>query len=270
MTEAATAFDEETLNALEVTESHRPSLRKLTYDVESMRDWLRGGFEDRRDVLKWCQCLTIRTLGELPQRFYRELARQFRGGFEGSERVLLSALLTEEVRHRDDIDQDAAEVVRADIEAHLIAPAQHRAFRTLRKNAGEYFDAETARKSRHDPRQQEYVAMRPTIDELERDQQRALVRLLDGLEGAPALVDWFDDVNLATHGEIPEAFITKCYRERSTRSLLAGTEPHHERGRELFAATYLIPYYNLGVRDLVDRVKESPDADREPQEAKLV
>jgi hypothetical protein len=68
-------------------------------------------------------------------------------------------------------------------------------------------------------------------------------------------------VTLATHGEIDETFIARCVREPSTRTVLL--EDSAREARELFAAHYLLPMFNAGVRDLAGRSGEAPKAERQ-------
>lgn len=259
--------DEERDPALE---SHRPALQRLTLDLQQMREDLLTGFRRRADVLDWCQRLTIRSLGELEDQFYHELARQFRGvPKSGKERVMLSALLVPAKRQRD-LGEDAVENFRERLAAESIGRAYHRALRQLRPDAGEYVDDDGYRsdQSDHDPHRQRYVAMRPALNELEDQQQRVLDELLDGLEDREAILGWTEKVELATHGEIPAEFAERCYRESSTASLLtSGTGA--TQGRELFAAHHLIPAFNAGVRDMRSRAGEKPASEREDKEVPM-
>ena len=250
----------------EVPDSYRPALVKLTSDLEEMSDELMDGFRKRADVLDWMQRLTIRTLGELPQRWYHEMARQFRGVPKSArERTLLSAMLVPAVRDRD-LDEDDATELRSRLIALAIAPAYHRAFRKLRADAGEYVDETDGSVSGHSPHVQRYVAMRPAIDELERNQQEAMSDLLEGFDDRQEIIDWGRSVELATHGEIDEMFIARCYREESTASMLTSGRVVDKRARELFCAHHLIPQFNRGVRDLAGRAKEQPDAEQQERE----
>ncbi|GAB3676854.1 hypothetical protein [Halopiger thermotolerans] len=249
----------------EILESHRPALKKLEIDIRQLREELLTGFGSRREILEWSQRLTVRTLGEIRQSWYLELARQFRGvPSSGRERALLSALLTSEERTRE-LDPDAVDGLRERLAAVLLSSSEHRAFRELRSDAGEYLD-DADSESKHDPRMQRFIAMRPALDELETYQQRALSTCLDGLEDRGEILEWGEDLELATHGEIAESFIERCYREPSVASLLTSTDQADKRARELFAAYHIIPAYNAGVRDLAGRAGEQPDADKPEKE----
>lgn len=251
--------------------SRRPALVKLSNDLEGLRNELLEGFDSREEILRWSQRLSVRTLGELPDRWYRELADQFRGIPDSSkERTLVSALLADDVRRRG-LDQSTARELRERLYALSIRPAYHRAFRQLRADAGEYLDEDSSGSSQHTADRQRWTAMRPAIDELEGYQQRALDELVGaphdpddpgGLEDKSAILSWGHTLELATHGELPGEFVARCYQEPSAASVLTGDEPAQERARELFWAYHVAPYCNRGVRDLAGRTSELPDAEK--------
>lgn len=250
----------------DIKESTRPALRKLTRDLEDIEKDLLDGFDSREKVVGWLQELIVRTLGEVDDEWYRKLARQFRGDL-AEERTLLACLLTDEQRSRETISEDHARQVRERLITTRIHPAHHRAFRKLRKDAGEYIDTE-GRLSKHAPELQRYVAMRPALDELEREQRDVLDQLLDGLESRmEILLTWGPKLEEATHGEVSGAFVSRCYREPSTASLLTEQSETASRGRQVFAVYHLLPTFNAGVRDLSGRAGEQPHDDSEDSEA---
>lgn len=249
--------------------SRRPALVKLTADLEELRSELVDGFADRAAIVRWAQRLSIRTLGQLPDRWFEALGEQFRGlPRRDVERTLVAVLLEDAQRERS-IDPDDARELRERLYALTIRPAFHRAFRQLRADAGEYLDDESSTASQHSAARQRWIAMRPALDELERYQKRALDELLGdadadvgGLEDRSAILSWGSTLELATHGELPGEFVARCYREPSTVDVLAGAGAAPQRGRELFWATHLAPVCNRGVRDLSGRTAEQPDAEK--------
>ncbi|QHS17192.1 hypothetical protein GWK26_08580 [haloarchaeon 3A1-DGR] len=248
-------------------ESFRPSLVKLTHDLRALEHELFDGFGSRREVLEWTQRLSVHTLGELPQEWFHAMATQFEGTpASGKERLLMAAMLTPKKRRRD-VDDEAAAEFRRQLSAQTIRPAAHRAFRELRADATEYIDDSSD--GQHAASRQRYVAMRPAIDELADTQMRTMRRLLAGFDDRESILDWGHDLELATHGEIPEEFVTRCYQEDPTWQTLVGRDSADARARELFAAKYVVPFYNRGIRDLAGRAGEHPDADREETEVKL-
>lgn len=244
----------------DATEFVRPSLVRLKLDLEQLEAELYDGFRRRRDVLEWMQRLCVRTLGRTRQEFIEGLGRQFRGRFDDRrERVLLSAMLVPAARDRD-LDAEVVDELRERLAATVIAPAYHRALRHLRKDAGEYIDsAEEANTSGHDPQVQRFIAMRPAVDELDDNQSAVLEDVLDGFDQPRDILEWGRDLELATHGEVSEDLVRRCYIEQSTRRMLLSRARADQRARELFAATYVVPAFNRGVRDLVGRAGEQPD-----------
>jgi len=247
------------------TEFVRPSLVRLKLDLEQLETELYDGFRRRRDVLDWMQRLCVRTLGRTRQAFIENLSRQFRGRFDDSrERALLSAMLVPAARDRD-LEAGTVDELRERLAATVIAPAYHRALRHLRKDAGEYIDsAQESKTSGHDPQDQRFIAMRPAVDELDENQSTVLEDVLDGFDEPRDILEWGRDVELATHGEVDGDLVRRCYVESSTRRMLCSDASADERARELFAATYLVPAFNRGVRDLVGRAGEQPDEDKDP------
>lgn len=241
--------------------SRRPSLVKLTDDKGEIRDALLQGFDSREAILFWLQKVCVRTLGEIPDRFVEAFSREFKPRrTDGQMPTLMAALHTPYARNRDDIDDEAARELRRRLATEYIEPASVRAFNRLRERATEYV-GESDDETDYDPQKQRYIAMRPVLDELEQTQQDCLQQLLDGFDDKDELVRWFDVLQLATHGEVDSEFLTRCYKEKSTRKMLLGDEEKHKRAREVFAAEYILPLFNAGVRDLSGRATEQPDAD---------
>lgn len=254
---------------LDAGHSRRPALVKLTSDLEELREELVAGFDSREAIVRWGQRLSIRTLGQLPDRWWEALGEQFRGTPRSDrERTLVAALLADEYRERPIAPGDAQEL-RERLYALTIRPAFHRAFRQLRADAGEYLDDDSSTSSQHSAARQRWIAMRPALDELERYQKRALDDLLGpdvdddgGLEDRTAILSWGSTLELATHGELPGEFVARAYREPSTVDVLTGDGEPAQRSRELFWATHLAPICNRGVRDLSGRTAEQPDAEK--------
>ena len=269
------------------TETYRPALVKLTNDVDELQSGLYQGFETRREVLEWLQQLAVRTLGEVPQKVFWELSRQFvldqLVDFE--QGVLLAALLRPAVRDRD-LPDDAVDELRERFVATQIRPAYHRAFRELRKDATEYVD-ESDDDTAHDPRRQRHPAMRPALHELDDWQQQALGELLGGFDEPRAILEWGSVVEHATHGELDELdppewtddvdgatvvsgsdgrdFIERAYSEPSARVVLCADGADAAELREVFAAFWIVPAFNRGVRVLSGRAGELPDVEHERQ-----
>jgi len=271
-------------------ETYRPALVKLTDDVEALQSDLYDGFADRRALLEWLQQLSVRTLGEIPQRVFWSFARQFvldqLVGFE--QGTLLAAVIRPAERDRQ-LPEDAVEELRERFVATQVRPAYHRAYRELRKDATEYVD-ETDEDTAHDPGRQRHPAMRPALRELDDWQQRALSELLAGFDEPREILDWGTTVEHATYGELAELeppawaddfdgasglsatgerdFIERCYREASARAVLCADGVDAAELREVFAAFWIVPAFNRGVRVLSGRAGELPDVEHERQQPK--
>lgn len=244
-------------------ESFRPALLKLDKDIRGLEVSLLEGFENRREIVEWTQELSVHTLGCVGQQWFTDLAKQFRSGYSDRyERTLISCLLTGDARVRP-IDGEQAGEVRRQMIAQTIRPAKREAFRELRGSAGEYI-AEDSGSAEHNAARQRFIAMRPALDELHERQQEVLEHVIQpgGFADRDDLLAWTRDLELATHGEIPAGFGTRCYQERSTRRMLTGDGPEYDHAREFFAAAYLIPCFNAGVADLSNRSKENPEKER--------
>lgn len=300
------------------TGSFRPAMLTLSDHADELRGELLEGFPSRADLLKWAQRLSVRSLGELPQRFYRGLGREFRydelaerldvdlgGGRQ--QGVLLACLLQPPARDRDlgdlirqrkarehHVDPDDVEIpvdeLRDAVErliteqrelviATYFRPGFDRAYRQLREDAVEYVD-EADEGDGHVASDQNYLLMRPGLDELDDRQSRALSMALDGLDEPATIIGrWGDLVEEATEGEINQTmrhrdheldFVERCYKEPSTRELLTSDHNATRRARELFAAYHLLPAFNRGVRYRLHKSGELPDADRTESERKQI
>lgn len=241
--------------------TYQPALPTLTQNIRDTRERLLDGFADRRALLEWEQDLCVRTLGRVPHRFYKDIARSFRSGAD--DRTLLAVLIRGGIEGVD-LPRDVARSERRRMAAHWIVPGFMRAFRHLRSDAQQYI-AEAA-EAEHDPDRQRHIAMRPSLNELADYQQRALGECLKGFDTVGEILEWGDHVALATHGEIPQDFITRCYSERASRRVLLDSVPGAARERELLCAHHLLPRFNRGARAVAGRAGELPESEREDTE----
>ncbi|NLV10668.1 hypothetical protein GOC74_12105 [Halomicrobium mukohataei] len=235
----------------------RPALVTLSNNVrERFDELLTGGLRDEDRVLTWLQEMTMRTLGRVDARVYWDFARQFRG----TQGLLVAAMVRPCARQGKmrSLDEDVAEKLRERLLANYFQPAHVDAFRRLRHEATEYV-SEAEDESEHDPTRQSYLAMRPAMSELDEWQERALASLLDGFESRSAILDWGDDLLLATHGELGREWTKRAYEEEPTVEVLTGAQPEHERARRLFAAHHVLPKFRAGVRALSGDAGEMPE-----------
>lgn len=242
--------------SIEGTTPRRPSLSSLTADHREMTNELIEGFSSRREILTWTQRLTIRTLGLFEESWYHRLGEQYRVHPSKPQRTLIAALLDEDTR-RVSVSSAAARRFRERLAGAVVVPVFHRAFRRLRAAATEYVGE---KKDDHDPSEQRFIAMRPSLDRLDEWQYRALTDCLDGFSDVGDIVQWRETLDLATNGEVPEGFIPRCIKERSTREVLLSDSEAAEFARESIAAKKLIPAFNRGSYTLVEYAGEEPDS----------
>lgn len=243
-------------------EVYRPALVTMSKNVRELVSELRDGLADEDDVVRWLRRATVATLGELEEAVYRGFGRQFLG-----RQGLLVAAVVRPASRRRDVPGHVETAVRERLAARYVLPAHHRAFRELRKDATEYVD-EAGDGDAHDPERQSFTAMRPALDELATWQTRTLEALLAGFDEPGDVLEWAEDLELATHGEIPGSFAWRCYNERSTVRVLTGDRPEDERTRRQFAVRHLLPRYRDGVRTLSRRAGEVAAAEHRESEVK--
>lgn len=236
-----------------------PALPTLARDVDSLLDDLESGFSDPNSLVMWLGNVVVKTGGEIEPVVLEDLARQLRTEPEGP---VVASFLTPAARSRS-LEPETTRQIRESFRARFLIPALHRALRELRKSATEYGTGGTGDGSRNDggptdPDRQMFTAMRPGLDEIARYQEKALRALLGGFESEADLLEWVESMELATHGEIPEEWSAKAYREGGAREMLLGSEPAHERARRAFATWFALPLFRKGIRSRRRRAGEVP------------
>lgn len=236
--------------------SYRPALAKLAMDLDESRETLLEGFMDEAEFVEWLQSVTVRTLGELPMPFLRGAADQVR-------KAAMPGVTPAVYRHLvGEVSSEVDRETRLYLWREYLEPAYYRAFKRLRKSVTEYVDTEEpGAEGTHHPARQRYVAMRPAINELDQYQKRCLARIqaayscldVEPLEEPSDILQWGSELRLATHGELAPDFVARCQGEPGTRRILLTG-----RRTTLFAAVYLLPAYNAGIRDLSGRTGEVP------------
>lgn len=237
----------------------QPALPTLVGDVVSLLESLEHGFSGKDEIVLWFGNVVVKTGGEIESVVLEDIARQLRTEPEGP---VVAAFLTPSARSRE-LGSETTRRIRESFRARFLIPALHRALRALRKSATEYGTGGTGDGSRNDggptdPDRQKFTAMRPGLDELARYQERALRALLAGFDSEADLLAWIELMELATHGEIPEEWSAKAYRENGAREMLLGSEPEHERARRAFAAWFALPLFRDGIRSRRRRAGEIP------------
>lgn len=230
----------------------RPALTRLEKHHDELVAELRDGFTSLDEVIFWSQRLSVRTLGVLDDHLFRRI---------GNDRVLWTTLITTEKRTEfrpSAPPPESAQEMRYLFEVEYVLPATRKAFRRLRKSAGEYFDEEEAIAVAG----KEFIAMRPALNHLEERQREILMELLDGgIDGGRSdLLDWLRDLTGASFGQIDGSLQTRAYKEEVTSQVLQGESANPEAGRlarQKLAFTYLLPAFNSGTRKLIGKAGEN-------------
>ncbi|TKX64197.1 hypothetical protein [Halorubrum sp. GN12_10-3_MGM] len=243
------------------TSQTRPALPTLQHDqrvlLEPTADseldhGLRDGFPNRRVTIEWYQAAIVRTLGHITERW--EPVALLR------DRTLLTALVVGPERETfadDPITLNVAREYRQRLERVLVLPAFNLAYNALRKSAGEYPD--DVRNEEHDPKGQDFVAMRPAFQVADRQQRAALQRLWGGFDSVEELQSWLHDLSEPTNGALEESLPARVGRDRVAREHFLGrVEADSARDatqlarkyRERFAVAKLLPAFADGIKRL--------------------
>jgi hypothetical protein len=246
---------------LAMTSQTRPALPTLQHDqrvllepepTSDLEHGLRHGFPHRRATIEWYQAAIVRTIGHVTERWEPEsLVR---------DRTLLTALVVGDEREAfadEVLSLETAREYRRRLERVVVLPAFNRAYNALRKSAGEYPD--DARKSEHDPEQQDFVAMRPAFQVADRQQRTALRQLWGGFDSVEQLQSWLHDLSEPTNGAIEETLSSRVGSDSVAREYLLGrpeadtaleAERVARKYRERFAVTKLLPAFADGLKRL--------------------
>jgi hypothetical protein len=233
-----------------MTESRRPALRKLATDQRECIETLQTPFNSREDVLLWLQRVSVRSLGYLPDDWFRAVA------------LRLDVL--------DDLvgDGDVERFRRGQIGDLVLHRAFRTAFHRVREKVHEYTDTSETEET-PDAEDQKFIAMRPELSAIDTTQRDALVDLFDGFADREAIRLWVHDLRPATEGNLPASFLEYCcYTPMAYEPLVAPPDDGPARtARENLAATLVLPAMNQGVRSLqagAEETVETERADTEP------
>lgn len=241
-----------------------PSLLKLLHDQAALIDpekvgrggetGLRGGFSDRRSVIMWYQRAGVRTLGHI--------GKLWNPTDCVNDTTLLSALVRFDFDDVDPMAVEEARMYRRQLEGHVVIPACNQAFRDLRKVASEYIrqpgDGEGSGREVNpgnkdlDPTRQEYVAMRPGFQTLDKQQRLALEEFWDGFDDEDDLEDWILALNSPTRGEIDGDLADITIGDAVATHHLVD-EPNTREARryqDYFIAVMVLPAFIEGVKSI--------------------
>lgn len=236
-----------------MTKSRRPALRKLASDQRECIEALHDGFDTREDVLLWLQRVAVRSLGYLPDDWFRAVA-------------LRPDVLDDLVG-----DGEVEQFRRGQLGDVVLDRAFRTAFHRVRERVHEYTDSEKGDQQRDetpDPARQKFIAMRPELSAADDAQCEALLALFDGFADRQAIRLWVHDLRPATEGQLPEGFLEYCcYTPPGYEPLVAPPDDGPARtARENLAATIVLPAMNQGVRSLQAGAEETVETESQGHE----
>lgn len=261
MTETVDQFLQEAPDELrfgEVSDEVQPALSRLALDARTHRFSLLDGFADREDVLRWFVEATSATLGSLPTEAYHAIHSEFVTDMRSEEHPpLLGALLDDDSA----VPNGTARELRERIAATAFSPAAAKAMRQLRSDAQE--TAPSRDGVNVSPEREQHAAMRPSLSQIESHQRRALDALLEGFDDVDALLRWGDILSLATHGCIPDDYISDVATNPVGRGILLVGEGHpcpgRYRGAREVTGAWLLQHFANGVRERYRHAAEVSD-----------
>lgn len=250
--------------------AYTPALPTVRAQQQDLRDRLRDGFADRREILLWQHAVATVSAGQVDDDWHRKIL---------SDRWRTAALLSDPAA-RDRMAEhpptaEHARSERQDIVQEDLIPAFRSALGQIRKWAGDYTD--TAEGINGTDRQR-FIGMRPRLHQLAVVQHRVLRRALDEADDHPPIqsredvLEWVDAVVFATSGLVSDTFVRDV-----TAPLGEWWRPlTQDRGTvlELLLVSDVLPPMNRALRDAAERAEEaamewdnSPDVDPGPTEA---
>ncbi|WP_162562349.1 hypothetical protein [Salinigranum rubrum] len=231
-----------------------PALDTLAADQRVLYEDLEAGFSSRVDVVLWCHKAHVRTLGQLPDSWSRELL---------GDRYRVAALLDDDCE-RGRATKYAPDDQRARRERQMIGDDQLlTACRDAMQLLGEFAQEHPDDESIDGP--QRYLAMRPALDDLVRRQRGSLKRVL-GRDGNPGGLQSHDEISSWVRGVIRSTKGVDGGISRSAmwdlfwRSALLG-DPSSP-SLHLLLAEDVISVMNRSIRETATASREAVEEDR--------
>lgn len=223
----------------------KPALDKLDSDQDALRVELLDGFSGYREAVEWYQRASVRTFGQLSERFEAEALinpTRMRMLCESSE---IAAQRRREIYKRE------------------LAPACQNGFVELREQATERLPDKTQEEGLDyesiSVEEQGNPHMRPAFRILEQRQQRALSELWGGFVDPRALSEWIHSLNSASFGELDEDASARFSSGVSREMLLDQQSTDARKFRVMFAVGELLEPFSRAS----NRLNAGEDADKE-------
>jgi hypothetical protein len=238
------------------------SLKTLRAHQRDLRDKLLSGFANRTELLLWQHDVAAKTIGQIPDDWHRKFV---------TDRWLSAAMLADYEQRAVVSSRPPADVVsqrrRHEIIHEDLMPAMQSAIREFRQLAVQYIEDPS---NPVDMGRQEYIAMRPQLDEVVREQRFALEWALDAwadeqrrppISTRSDALAWADQVIYATYGHIGDEFTDQVISP-SSEWLPALTSPASV-ALKLLLSTEILPAMNETIRYVVSNSKEVSAEERE-------
>jgi len=244
---------------LDDVDDTRPALSALVnYQREMLNEWLTG-FDSREALIEWSQDCCIATLGELPDEWYETML---------FHEAILALMLEGPAAQRwapasaGLPSQEQSTIYRIKDGGNIV-DACNRAMEKMRYSANEYVGEDVDSGDVPDAGEQEHVAMRPALSELDERQEATLEKLLDGFKNDREILHWALVASQSTFAEFDGEFASKLENEQHALDLLVGRgDPAvSAEFREDVAATHLIPSFNAAARRVIDGANEADSTD---------
>jgi hypothetical protein len=174
--------------------SPQPAIDELHGEQKQLAEVLLDGFGTWTETYEWVHGVMVYSGGRLDRNVVRSVAPGLSDGF------LRESLKGDEPEHRH---------AREMLLAGGVMPAFRSGLKEIRWKATEYGE------NPPDPEWSEHIVLRPAYDSLASKQKEVMKRGLSGFEDREGLLEWVQDAQRASLGEVPGDMGTKLgFRDR--------------------------------------------------------
>lgn len=165
--------------------SPRPALDELHGEQKQLAESLLDGFDSWTETYEWIHGVMVYSGGRLDRRVIRAVVPV------GTDKFLRESLRLDEPKHQ---------YARQSLLTGELIPSFRRGLKELRWKATEYGE------NPPDSDRSEHIALRPAYDSLASKQKDVMKRGMKPFEDRPALMEWVQDAQRASLGELAEDF----------------------------------------------------------------